>query len=384
MLNQSSIDRLRQMDTHGFPVLSVYVNLQPGPESLRTVPARMKDLLTGVEAAAADLPREHRLSLRADVETLENDLGRFGADLGRSVAVFRSNGAGIDQQFVLPGPVRERAIVDTSAYLRPLEAMIEYYSRYGVAVVGRRFASIFRFSMDQLETWEEMRDEEVRKSNFGGFAGYEEQRVRARADEIAAKHYRAVAGRLAELKRSEDGFDFLILGGPEVHVEGTIEALPPDVAELVAGTFVIDPGTMTPATVKERSRVIAAEWEEREDERLIDELLDTAASGGRAVLGLDAVCSVVNQRAVDTLYVQAGETTPGTVCTGCGRVSRERDEICSVCGAPTIPVPDVIDRLSESVRAAGGSVRHILSPGPLSEFEVGARLRYSTVLVDPT
>jgi hypothetical protein len=44
----------------------------------------------------------------------------------------------------------------------------------------------------------------------------------------------------------------------------------------------------------------------------------------------------------------------------------------------------VIDRLSESVRAAGGSVRHILNPGPLSEYEVGARLRYSTLMIDPT
>lgn len=383
-MDQSSIDRLRQMDTLGFPVLSVYVNLQPGPGSLRTVPARIKDLLAGVEDAAADLPREHRLSLRADVAALENDIGRFGADLGRAVVIFRSNGAGIDQQFVLPGPVRDRAVVDTVAYLRPLEAMIEYYSRYCVAVVGRRFASIFRFSMDQLETWEEMRDQEIRKANFGGFAGYEEQRVRAHADDVAAKHYKTVAGRLAELKRSDGGFDLLIVGGPDQHVEGTIAALPPDVAALVAGEFTIDPGTMTPATVLDHARIVAAAWEESEEQRLVAELLDAASAGGRAVLGIEAVCPVVNQRAVDVLYVQAGGTKPGTVCTGCGRVSSELGEACADCGAPTRVVPDVIDRLSESVRAAGGSVRHILNPGPLSEYEVGARLRYSTLMIDPT
>jgi hypothetical protein len=65
-------------------------------------------------------------------------------------------------------------------------------------------------------------------------------------------------------------------------------------------------------------------------------------------------------------------------------VSRDVDPVCSVCGEPTLPVPDVIDRLSESVRAAGGRVRHILNPGPLSEFEVGAQLRYSTLMIDPT
>ena len=384
MLDQVSIDRLRRMDTRGFPVLSVYVNLQPGPESLRGVPARIKDLLAHVEEDSEDLPRDQRLSVRADVAALSRDVSRFGPDLGHGVAVFRSNGAAIDQQLVLPGPVRERAVIDSSAYLRPLEAMIEHYPHYCVAVVGRRFASIFRFVMDELETWEEMRDEEIRKSNYGGFAGYEEQRVRARADEVASKHYRNVAARLAELKRTDGGFDLLMVGGPEPHVEGTIEALPPDVAALVVGTFSIDPGTMTPATVLEHARRVATAWEAREEERLVAELFDTASAGGRAVLGLDEVCSVVNQRAVDTLYVQAGRAVPGSVCTGCGKVSVDVAPVCSVCGAPTRPVPDVIDRLSESVRSGGGTVRHILNPGPLSEFEVGARLRYSTLLVDAT
>jgi peptide chain release factor subunit 1 len=372
------------MDSHGFPVISVYVNLQPGPQSLRTVPAQIKDLLANMEASAESLSRAERLSVRADITALSNDVGRFGEGLGHGVAIFRSNGAGIDQQLVLPGPVRERAVVDSVAYLRPLDAMLEQYQRYCVAVVGRSFASIFRFSMDELETWEEMRDEEIRKANYGGFAGYEEQRVRARADEVASRHYRAVAGRLTELKRTDGGFDLLILGGSSVHVEGTIEALPPDVAALVAGTFTIDPGTMTPATVRDQARRVAADWEAHDDQQVIADLLDAASSGGRAVLGLDEVCSVVNQRAVATLFVQAGGTTPGTVCTGCGRVSRDDSPVCAVCGKQTRRVPDVIDRLSESVRAAGGQVRHILSPGPLGEHEVGAQLRYSTLMIDPT
>ena len=46
VLDQAQIDRLRRTDTGGYPVLSVYVNLQPGPESLRNLPARIKDLLS--------------------------------------------------------------------------------------------------------------------------------------------------------------------------------------------------------------------------------------------------------------------------------------------------------------------------------------------------
>jgi hypothetical protein len=262
--------------------------------------------------------------------------------------------------------------------------MIEHYQRYCVAVVGRRLGSIFRFSMDQLETWEEMRDEEIRKANYGGFSGYEEQRVRARADEMVARHYRHVAERLTELKRSDGGFDLLIVGGSDSHVAGLLEALPPDVADLSAGTFVIDPGTMTPATVLEHARRVAAEWEAQGERKLVADLFDAAASGSTAVLGLEQACAAVNRRSVDVLYVQAEHATPGSICVDCERVTCEMGSTCSACGGSLRSVPDVVDRLSESVRSTGGRVQHILNEGPLAEFEVGALLRYADPMVDPT
>ncbi len=384
MLDQAQIDRLRLIDTGGFPVLSVYVNLQPGPVSLRNLPARIKDLLAQAEATAESLPRSQRLSIREDVHALSRDIGRFGTDLGHGVAVFRSHGAGVDEQVTLPGPVRDRAIVDDSPYFRPLEAMIEHYRRYCVVVVGRRLGSIFRFSMDQLETWEEMRDEEIRKANYGGFSGYEEQRVRARADEMAARHYRHIADRIAELRRSDDGFDLLIVGGSDSHVAGLLAALPPDVADLLAGTFTIDPGTMTPPTVLDHARRVAAEWEVQEETRLVSELFDAAASGSTAVLGLEQACAAVNRRAVEVLFVQAEHTTAGSICVDCERVTCEMGSACSVCGGSLRPLPDVVDRLSELVRGAGGRVQHILNDGPLAEVEAGALLRYAAPMVDPT
>ena len=384
VLDQAQIDRLRRTDTGGYPVLSVYVNLQPGPEALRNLPARIKDLLSQADGSSDALSRSQRLSVQGDIQALSRDVGRFGADLGHGVALFRSSGAGLDEQFALPGPVRDRAIVDDASYLRPLEAMIEHYQRYCVAIIGRRLGSVFRFSMDQLDTWEEMRDEEIRKANYGGFSGYEEQRVRARADEMAARHYRHVADRLTELRRSDSGFDLLIVGGSDVHVAGLLEALPPDVASLSAGTFVIDPGTMTPATVLDHARRVAGEWEVQEERRLVADLFDAAASGRMAVLGLEETCAAVNRRSVEVLYVQAEHTTPGSTCLNCERVTCELGPICQSCGGPLRSIPDVVDRLSESVRATGGRVRHILNSGPLADVEAGALLRYRDRMVDPT
>jgi peptide chain release factor subunit 1 len=374
------VDRLRRVDGRGFPILSVYFGLEPGPETLRSIPTRMKDVLSHVKEVVAELPRDQRMSAREDIESLSKASTSFTSDLGRGVAIFKSSAAGIDEHIVLPGPVRDRAVVDSVPYLRPLEAMLDHYRRFCVAVVDGRFASVFRFRMDRLESWEEMAsaaigEESFRKVNYGGFSGYDERRVRAHADELLARHYRDIAARLDALF-TEPGYDLLIIGGHDVHASGVVEALQPDLAKRLAGTFVIDPHTMTPATVLEHSKSVAQAFEALEQQRLVDRLLDAAASRGNAVLGVDEATDAANRRAVDTLVIHADRTTPGSVCRSCGWIALDSESQCPACGESVDWVPDIVDALGESVRNSGGSVQHVIVDTRLADAEVGAFLRY--------
>jgi peptide chain release factor subunit 1 len=340
----------------------------------------MKDVLSHVKEVVAELPRDQRMSAREDIESLSKVSTSFTSDLGRGVAIFKSSAAGIDEHIVLPGPVRDRAVVDSVPYLRPLEAMLDHYRRFCVAVVDGRFASVFRFRMDRLESWEEMAsaaigEESFRKVNYGGFSGYDERRVRAHADELLARHYRDIAARLDALF-TEPGYDLLIIGGHEVHASGVVEALQPDLAKRLAGTFVIDPHTMTPATVLEHSKSVAQAFEALEQQRLVDRLLDAAASRGNAVLGVDEATDAANRRAVDTLVIQADRTTPGSVCRSCGWIALDSESQCPACGGSVDWVPDIVDALGESVRNSGGSVQHVIVDSRLADAEVGAFLRY--------
>ena len=381
MLDQALVDRLRQVKGQGFPVLSVYFGLAPGAETLRAIPTRLKDLLSDAKAAADDLPRQQRMSLREDIESLSRSTSGIGSDLGRGIAFFKSSGAGIDEHVVLPGPVRDRAVVDTVPYLRPLDAMLDHYRRFCVAVVDGRFASIFRFRMDQLETWEEMAsgaigEEDFRKANYGGFSGYDERRVRAHADELLARHHRDVAARLERLQGEDPGYDLLIIGGQEGHTSGVVAALRPEHAKRLAGTFIIDPHTATPAIVLEHSKRVAQAFEEEEQRRLVSRLIDVAASHGDAVVGVDQATEAANRRAVDTLVIQADRTTPGSVCRSCGWIALDSESQCPSCGGRVDPVVDIVDALGESVRNSGGRVQHVIVDTRLAEAEVGAFLRY--------
>jgi len=381
VLDQATVDRLRQVDGRGFPILSLYLSLEPGPGTLRSIPTQIKDVLSDIKASADHLPRDQRLSLREDIESLSKPSMSFTSDLGRGVAIFRSTGAGIDEHIGLPGPVRDRAVLDGIPYLRPMEAMLDHYRRFCVVVVDARFASIFRFRMDRLESWEAMRspamsEEDFRKANYGGFSGYDERRVRAHADELLVRHYRDVATRIDALADEKPGYDLLIVGGNEVHTSGVVDALRPDLVKRLAGTFVIDPHTMTAAKVLKHTERVAEAYETEEQQLLVAKLMDIAASSGAAVVGVDEATAATNRRAVETLIVQADRTTPGSVCRSCGWIAGPNEAECPACGSAVDWVPDVIDALGDSVRSSGGTVQHVIVDTRLADVEVGAFLRY--------
>jgi peptide chain release factor subunit 1 len=374
VLDEDKVQRINALDGGDYPVLSVYLGFRPGEPA--GVAARLKELLGPIRRETETMDRDAAMSVKADVDAVLDMAERLVPDSGNGLALFRCAGIGFAEQLKLPARVRDRAVLDTTAYTRPLTAIREYFRRFCAVVIERRRASIFQFYLGELTTWEEMWEEEVRKANFGGFAGYEEQRVRSRTGEIAARHYRDVAARLVDLS-ADPGFDLLLIGGPQEHVEGLRSALRPDLSQRLAGTFGIDPNTMTPAIVRDHCHRLAADWDAARERAAVGELMDKVGAGGAATAGVEATLQAVNQRAVHTLYLQAGHAMPGAVCTDCGWLDPDvATAQCPACGEAMRRVPDLLDAMADSVRSAGGTVQNILAETPLTDHQVGADLRF--------
>jgi peptide subunit release factor 1 (eRF1) len=376
LLDRSTVERLRSADTAGRPVVSVYLGLGLDRDQARAITTRLKALVHPLREAAGD---EEARALRQDLEEVVGLADRVGAGPGRGAAIFVCTAAGLAEYVSLPAPVRDRAVVDTTPYLGPLEAMLAHFRRYCAVVIDRRLASIYRFHMGALESWEVMGEEEIRKDNYGGFAGWAEQRVRARAGMVARRLFRRAAARLAELHRAGE-YDLLAVGGHPSNVNGLVAELPPDLRASLAGTFVVDPRTATPVEIQDHCRALAEEHDREVDLRLVEELMEAAGARGRGVLGLDRVLDAVNQQAIDRLLLDAGGTVPGVMCPGCGWLARA-GAACPACGAPTRRVADLYDAAAEATRSRGGSVRYVLAETTLRHSEAGAVTRFPVAAI---
>ena len=381
MLDRSTVERLRGLDTAGHPVVSVYLGLSPDLDQVRSITTRLKALVHSLrEGQSAGAAGDAAGPLRQDLDAVVAMADRVSADLGRGgAALFVCSPAGLAEHVSLPAPVRDRAVVDTAPYLGPLEAMLAHFRRYCAVVIDRRIASIYRFHMGALESWEVMGEEEIRKDNYGGFAGSLERRVGAHARVVARRLFRGVAARVGELYRAGE-YDLLAVGGLPANVSGLVAELPADLKSCLAGTFTIDPRPATPAEIEGHCRALAEGHDRETDLRVVEELMEAAGARSRGVLGLDRVLDAVNQHAIDRLLLDAGETVPGVGCPSCGWLARS-GETCAACGGPTRRVADLYDAAAEAVRVGGGSVRYVLAETPLRHFEAGAVTRFTVAAI---
>ena len=117
MLDRSTVDRLRSMPITG-SVVSVYLGLPPDLDQLRTLATRVKALVQPLRESDPDR------ACRSDLDRVVELADQAGGDLGRGAAFFVSGESGLEEKVSLPVGVRDRAIVDATPYLGPLEAIL--------------------------------------------------------------------------------------------------------------------------------------------------------------------------------------------------------------------------------------------------------------------
>ena len=368
------VDQIRQFTNFSFPVLSVYLNRVGTPRDRTSTGARLTELLRPVREAVehGGLSHDAAMSLRADVKTVQSLADRIDADPA-SAAVFLCNGADWYEYVSVNRPVWDVARIGNRAYLRPLRAA-EAEVRSAAVIFDPRRSVVFVKHGDEFREYGEVVEEAVRKSNYGGFAGYEERGVRSHADAVVQRQFKETAELVFRLFQTE-GFDFLFIGGHQESIDEGSKLLHPYVKAHVGGSFVIDTHTMTPALVKEQLIGLEGVAVAEHEVARIQELLDTAGAGGPAVLGIAEVLAAANAKAIDRLIVSGSFTKAGAVCESCGWLSRNGTS-CPVCGSVTRPTDDLVDEIIEATIGESGEVLQVSVASALDQKAIGALLRF--------
>ncbi|GAA2639845.1 hypothetical protein GCM10010399_86650 [Dactylosporangium fulvum] len=375
MTSHAQIDPIVQFGAEGLPVVSLYVGVEPDG-SLKNegeVRTRLNSLLDPVRSMDKDhsLDREARLSIRGDVERLARAYTEERWPAGM-MALFSCSARNFFEEVSLPRSIRDRVVVDSTPWVRPMLAVLDEYHRMCVVITDDAIAQVWDLYLRELrEVWQS-RDPALRKPDYA--YGRAEYGVRNKSGELAKRHYRRVVEVLTDRFR-DGGFDVLAVGGHQHEVASFIEYLPRELRERVAGTFTVDANTATAGDVRRAAESVMEQYEQQEERGLVAGIAEAVAERRRAAFGLDTCLWAGTVSAIETLAVEEGVEQPGVVCDRDGWMSLA-GEACALCGEPVRATTDVIDELVESVMDDGGSVRHIRFDTELRDHAVGARLRF--------
>lgn len=402
MLSDEALNRLLHFRSDEAPVLSLYVTFSP-EEGFKRAKAVLHSVLKPIQELADSDQLNHvaKVSLRADIERIheiaepldlvkkhdEKELNKRAKRgrvdqlpetrkelLGTTIAVFACSQAGLYEQTELPRPVPDRAEVDATPFLRPLLEVMEELHPAVVVIADTKNAWIYTYDKGELEVQERRKEEILDKRKRAGWHGEGERNMRMREETWSRKHLKETAKHAEDLLLNT-GSEVIVIGGHEESIPEFRGLLTRPMQEKVAGTFVIDTSTMTPAEVRDGTKRILEEYELEEEKRLVADALERVAAHGFGAAGLEWCLLAVNEKAVELLLVQDDQRLPGRVCDRCGFLGLTETE-CPVDGSATRETSDIFDEMEAAVLDSSGRVENVRPGTDLDKHSVAAILRF--------
>lgn len=377
MITYADVERLLDIHAQEPSVLSLYLRVPADPAELRELPARAHGMLAlaagnldirdGADGAAeAAWPADAEQQVRKVLEMHGRDW------LGHTAAIFVDGDDGLAEAFSLPCTLPDRAVLAERPHVRPLLAALQRCPVHYVAVVDQRHAWLLRVTGDQVEmTATSTEEAQVRSPGFGGWYGLDSYRINDRIIELAHQHFHATVD-LIERSMRPGGHEPLVIGGHEDTVAQFASMLPAGLRDRLAGTFVVDPHTMTPARVRELAAPVIADWVGMHEQRLAIEMREAEGPHDPLTIsGLNQCLAAVNQHAVQLLVVPVGGVIGGYVCEQCG-VLGATATACPDGPAESRWVPDLFEEMVVRTIDDGGSTEVLADP----PGEVAAHLRF--------
>lgn len=348
-------------------VLSLFATADPREEAAAR-PAwdiRLRNELTAIREHVATWPDRERRQLVLDaIESLELDIRELidprVPGIGR--AMFAPLSGGEVRKVSLQLPMGDKAMLESTAYLRPLVSAVATSTPAGVVVVSRDGLRLVDYRQGVAEDVSrvtfELDTDDWRTMRGPGSPAVSQQvanqvdKFHRRIDDNLSRFLHTQAPQVAERAGKLGWTDVLLVGDARL-TETLAAALHP--LQVVQVDTIID--NLSAGEVVRHVSDQLAEARTRRDQALVGRVKDAALSGGRGVLGLNQTLALLNEGRVERLLLdESGQWRGGSGPDGYLYGAGEAPD-----GVEVIDEPDLGERMIE--RALESSVEVTILTG---------------------
>jgi peptide chain release factor subunit 1 len=295
----ATLDRLAAFEPGPFPVISLYLNLQPDANGREQYASFLKkEVSDRLRTYATAAPERH--SLEQDAEKIQKYMENVDASVN-GLAVFASTGADLFEAVPLAAPIeRHMLYVSPEPHLYPLARILDEYPRYLAILADTHSAGLFVFALNTLEKTNRVEGEKTKHHKKGGWS---QARYQRHVENYHLQHAKEVVDAVAKIVRDEK-IDTIVLSGDPVILPLLREQLPKDVAARIVDHVKLD--VRTPEhEVLETTLAALREKDAESDRERVDALFGAYRGGGLASVGVEEAMKAFEMGQVDELLITA-------------------------------------------------------------------------------
>jgi peptide chain release factor subunit 1 len=299
----AQLDRLAAYDAGPYPVISLYLNLQPDERGKdRFEPFLRKELGERIRTYRQNSPE--RQSLEKDAEKIADWAQAVNQSIN-GAAVFASSGSGLFETVALLAPIdQHRLYISDFPHLYPLAKVLEQYPRYVALLADSHSARIFVFAANELVKSGRIENTKTKHHKQGGWS---QARFRRHVENDHLQHAKEVADAISRIVRDEH-IERIVLSGDEVILATIREQLAKDVNARVVDVVKMD--VKAPEREVLESTIAALRGKDAESDReRVDQLVGAWRSGGLACTGISRTRRAFELGQVDELVITARPET---------------------------------------------------------------------------
>jgi peptide chain release factor subunit 1 len=297
----AQLDRLASVDAGPFPVISLYLDLQPDEHGRdQFEPFLRKELAERVQTYPVKGPERH--SLEQDAAKIRDYVSRLDGSLN-GLALFASSGADLFEAIPLAAPIdAHRLYISNHPHLYPLARVLDEYPRYLALLTDTHSARIFVFATNMVVKSEQIESPKTKHHKQGGWS---QARYQRHTENVHLQHAKEVIDAVERVMR-EEAIDTILVSGDDVILPMLREHFPKAIAERIVDVMKMDVRApehevlaATVAALREHDAIT--------DRERVEELIGAYRAGGLATVGAANVRRAFELGQVDELVITASQ-----------------------------------------------------------------------------
>jgi len=311
LITKEQIEEILHFHSNQAPITSLYLNVDPARNPKEEYLIKLKSMLrdTKEKLEGKKLSREAYNSVLQDFEKIMQYTASLRGHNFRGLALFSCTDKKFYQVFELDGQVKDRLVVDSFPYKRPLFSILRLMVRYIVLLFKKDKLRLFEVFGDRIKEQMDLFSKSLFSSRQNDYIFINEKKMQNRKETEYYRFLRESSGAVLDFFMTR-GANYILIGGEKQVAQDFYKHMHSYLRERFGGFLDVSFDAHEKEVLEEVKKVCRNKISQMDSE-LLKRIREEISKQQDGCSGIEQVLSYLSMGAVSVLAVEEGYNCPG-------------------------------------------------------------------------